>query len=268
MSKLGWKDVSDFSFNTILLFEEIQLSWLPRHRMSKRDFATALKGNPAVGWYIRNKCPRIIPWLDSIVEEIKDEPYPSADELRRAERAIIGGMEDWVLYVTEPETYDQQRFLTWDDEEIRTLTDFRGKIVADIGAGTGRLTFIAAPEAKAVMAVEPVWRNRQFIRDKAATLGHHHVFPIDGLIEKIPLPDDSVDIVMAGHVLGDYPEQEMAELRRVTKHGGMIISYGDRYDLESESHQFMLKNGFQWGRFVEPGYGEVFKYWAIVNKEG
>ncbi len=40
-------------------------------------------------------------------------------------------------------------------------------VVADVGAGSGRLSFLLAKHAKTVYAIEPLSSFRSFIRDKA-----------------------------------------------------------------------------------------------------
>ena len=58
---LNWMDVSDLSFNTVLLLEQVQLSWLPGW-MPEPEMAVALQANPVVAWYMRHKCPSIAGW--------------------------------------------------------------------------------------------------------------------------------------------------------------------------------------------------------------
>jgi hypothetical protein len=62
---VDWIDVSPLSFNTILLLERIQLSWFPGW-VPEGDLALALHANPAVEWYMRQKCPELNPWLDEM----------------------------------------------------------------------------------------------------------------------------------------------------------------------------------------------------------
>ena len=89
---------------------------------------------------------------------------------------------------------------------MTTLVDFTGKVVIDVGAGTGRLALIAAPAAKTIFAVEPVANLRAFLKAKARNQGRKNVFPVDGLITDIPFPEDFADVTMAGHAFEDEPE--------------------------------------------------------------
>lgn len=87
----------------------------------------------------------------------------------------------------------------------------------DVGAGTGKLTFIAASKAEAVYAIEPVSNLRFYIKQKAKEKGLRNVFSVDGLITDIPFSDNFGDISMGGHVFGDdreaaHQEKEILEI--------------------------------------------------------
>jgi hypothetical protein len=45
MRPLEWMDVSQLSFNTLLLVEHVQLSWLPGW-LPERELGIALRANP------------------------------------------------------------------------------------------------------------------------------------------------------------------------------------------------------------------------------
>ena len=60
---LNWIDVTNVSFNTLLLLEREQLSWLPGW-LPEPELATALKAHPAVEWYLRHKNPDLNSWVD------------------------------------------------------------------------------------------------------------------------------------------------------------------------------------------------------------
>ena len=63
---LDWIDVTDLSFNTLLLLEREQLAWLPGW-LPEPELAAALKANPAVEWYLRHKNPDLNPWVDQVM---------------------------------------------------------------------------------------------------------------------------------------------------------------------------------------------------------
>jgi ubiquinone/menaquinone biosynthesis C-methylase UbiE len=145
------------------------------------------------------------------------------------------------------------------------LLNFTGKIVLDIGAGTGKLTLIAAQAgAFCVFAVEPVNNLRVYIKKKARNGDFSNVFVSDGLMTDLPFPDDFIDIAMSGHVFGDYPESEYQEMMRVVKSGGMVILCPGNNDKDNEVHAFLVNKGFRWSKFEEPEEGIKRKYWKLV----
>jgi SAM-dependent methyltransferase len=194
---LNWIDVTNLSFNTLLLLERVQLSWFPGW-VPEDEMAIALRANPTVEWYIRHKCPEIILWLDHIQTRVESIPTPTVERVRQAEINILNSINDLVVYAVDPTIYDALPGLGWDSNELRMLTDFRGKYVIDIGAGTGRLAFVAAESALAVFAVEPVSNLRRYIKQKTRTLNIPNIFPVDGLITDLPFPDGFADITIGG----------------------------------------------------------------------
>lgn len=98
-----------------------------------------------------------------------------------------------------------------DSERLLSMTDFTDKVVLDVGSGTGRLAFAATTKAKMVYTSEPVGRLREFIRDKIKKEGISNIVVIDGTVQAIPYPDNTFDIVMSAHVIGDDYERELAE---------------------------------------------------------
>jgi len=157
---LNWMDVTPLSFNTLLLLERVQLRWLPGWGLPQRTLATALKAHPVVAWYLRHKCPEIALWVEDLLA--METPVVDAAGLREAELVVLRSLEDLLVYAVDPAIYDAQPFLGWDDQELTGLVDFGGKTVLDIGAGTGRLAFVAAAAGAAVVfAVEPVENLRR-----------------------------------------------------------------------------------------------------------
>jgi SAM-dependent methyltransferase len=259
--EVKWIDTSKLSFNNLLLLERIQISWFPGW-LPEKELAIALRANPTVEWFLRNKCPEIRDWLDKVVS--LEIGKLNRTDVQKAEQTILHSLNDLLTYVIDPSIYDAQPFLQWDPSELTSIVDFTGKIVTDIGAGTGKLTFIAAPEAKVVYAVEPVGNLRFYMKQKAREKELSNVFPVDGLITDIPFPDDFADISLGGHVFGDNREAECKEMERVTKPGGMVIYCPGNNDLDNETHQFLIKQGYKWSKLEEPEEGMKRKYWKCI----
>jgi len=261
---LGWMDISDLSFNSLLLLERVQIEWLFLS-VPERALYVALQANPIVKWYFEHKCPEINDKLQSIMENTTYDL--SAAAAREAEVSIMKKIEDWLVYAVDPSIYDSQEFLKWDSCELLSLADYEGKVVLDVGAGTGRLAFTVAGRAKAVYCVEPVGNMREYIKTKAHQNKVTNVYAVDGLITDIPFADDFSEITMAGHVFGDDLEKEYAELMRVTKRKGKIILCPGNSDKDNEIHRFLLARGFDWSRFGEPTDGIKRKYWKEKDSD-
>jgi SAM-dependent methyltransferase len=257
---VNWMDVSQVSINSLLLLEAVQISWFPNW-LPKKELAIVLHANPVIEWYFRNKCLQVNAWVDSVMENGKNSFTTDPGIIRQAEIALLKSVEDLVVYAVDPAVYDAQPFLTWDSNELLSLGDFSEKIVLDIGAGTGRLAFTTAPLAKVVFAVEPVWNLRRYLCQKAKQLGLKNVYAVDGIITNIPFPEEFADIVMGGHVFGDDPQQELNELIRVPRPGGIIILLPGNNDIDNDIHHFLLQQGFEWAVFIEPPSDKMRKYW-------
>ncbi len=248
---VNWIDVTNLSFNTLLLLERVQLSWFPGW-VPEEELTIALSANPTIELYLRHKCPEIIPWLDHIQSSHAPEHPPTQEIIRQAEIKILDTINDLMTYVVDPVIYDNQPFMGWDSIELRGLTDFNGKIVIDIGSGTGRLAFIAAENASAVFAVEPVGKLRRYIQQKARAQNLTNIFPVDGLITELSFTDGFADITMSGHGFGDHPQIEYVEMKRVTKPSGMLILCPGTSLTQTAIHEFLLSQGFSYSQFEDP----------------
>lgn len=262
---LNWTDTSKYDFTDVLLLEEIQLKWMFQHK-DKSQLSVLLRHYPVVKDHIcklskelNQTCNELLSTQN--IEELNEE------EMKSIENQFIDRLEDWLIYAKEPETYDQLSFNKWDDSELLGLTDFSGKRVLDIGPGTGSQTFRMANYAKAIYAVEPVSNLRRYIQEKAHSLKYNNIHVVDGILTKIPFENDFADILVTGHVFGDEPEAEYVEMHRVVKPGGMIILMPGNNDLDNAIHEFLIKKGFSFERFFEPGpdygFGWKRKYWKI-----
>ena len=263
MSPLNWKkDLLDVPVESLLLLEDCHFSWLDES-FHRRAFAMVLRSKPYIAYSIRHKSPGKAAWIDGLLAEFARESLPDEYELRRMEQELIAAMEDWIVYVLEPETYQRQPFLGWDTKELTGITDWTGKRVVDIGSGTGKQAFTVASLCKAVYCVEPVYNLRRFLKQRAQREKVHNLYVTDGLITELPFEDGFADVITSGHVYGDHPAEEVAEMLRVVKPGGMVILIPGNNDVDCPSHQFLVDSGFNWARMHFPTEGFKRKYWKI-----
>lgn len=96
-------------------------------------------------------------------------------------------------------------------------------VVAEVGCGRGRIFERYPPTVGRLVAVEP---DAAF-RVAATAAGSRVSFPVevvDGVGERLPLPDGAVDAVVFSEVLCSVPDQSavLAEARRVLRPGGEL----------------------------------------------
>jgi SAM-dependent methyltransferase len=90
--------------------------------------------------------------------------------------------------------------------------------VLDLGAGTGLLTGVLLAAGREVVAVDPAEAMLAELRARYPQVSAHV-----GDAEAIPLPDGSVDAVVAGQAAHWFdPEPAAVELRRVLRPGGTV----------------------------------------------
>lgn len=91
-----------------------------------------------------------------------------------------------------------------------------GTTVVDLGAGTGKFTSLLVATGAEVIAVEPVDEMRALL-----AAAHPDVQALAGTASAIPLPDDSVDVLVCAQAFHWFAtEAALAEIHRVLKPGG------------------------------------------------
>jgi arsenite methyltransferase len=102
-----------------------------------------------------------------------------------------------------------------------------GQVVLDLGCGAGTDLLIAAqmvgPEGRAIgVDMTPTMLDRA--RESAAEMGLENVELHQSLIETLPLPDHSVDVVISNGVIDLVPDKDavFAEIDRVLRPGGRL----------------------------------------------
>jgi SAM-dependent methyltransferase len=102
-----------------------------------------------------------------------------------------------------------------------------GQVVLDLGSGPGLDSLLAAGRVGATGKVVGVDLCREMVekaRRNALLLGLHNVEFVQAPIEKLPLPDGSVDVVTSNGVLNLCPDKPvvLAEAYRVLRPGGRL----------------------------------------------
>jgi SAM-dependent methyltransferase len=121
-------------------------------------------------------------------------------------------------------------------EAVAWVTGAAPRRVVDLGAGTGKLTRVLLAAGHEVVAVEPDAAMREAF---ASLLPEVEV--LAGSAEALPLPDRSVDAVVAGQAFHWFdPERALPEIARVLTPGG---TFGVLANLRDESVAWVAELG-------------------------
>ena len=124
-----------------------------------------------------------------------------------------------------------ERFTTLVDGETRhahfhryffALQFCRGKDVLDIASGEGYGAALLSAVASRVIGVD---NSAEAIRHANVNYCDRHIFFKLGAAEKLPLPDDSVDVVVSFETLEHLEDQEkfLSEIKRVLRPDGLLV---------------------------------------------
>jgi SAM-dependent methyltransferase len=132
-----------------------------------------------------------------------------------------------LLYRLEPELYD--RLATAERLHPRVVSWLPRNLdrIAEVGAGTGRLTMQLIERARRIVAVEPALPLGRILRRKLAAAEHgDRVRVVRGFFDDLPLPDDVADLVVACSAFTPAPEHGgeagLAEMERVCRPAGCV----------------------------------------------
>jgi len=209
---LSWED--------LLLLETFQIKYLP-DRVPQKEFAILLHAYPVVYRFLISKNPFLAAFFNGIMEENKPEgnDQPVEEQCQEA----LWEIADLIIYNKHPDIFDTQAPVKWEIEEITAITPLEGKVVADVGAGSGRIAFLVAPFAQTVYAVEPLASFRCFMKEKAEESEVRNLFVMDGYLDSIPLPNHTLDVLVTSNAIGWKLEEELREIERVVRPGGRVI---------------------------------------------
>ena len=134
------------------------------------------------------------------------------------------------------QTYDRSR-PTYPVDAVRAALPGDARRVLDLGAGTGKLTGVLLDLGLDVVAVEPDAGMRALLPGRAQ--------PREGSAEAIPLPDASVDAVLAGQAFHWFDAaRALPEMARVLRPGGTV---GLLWNLRDTSVDWVRAVGDLWG---------------------
>jgi SAM-dependent methyltransferase len=204
----------------LLLLESFQIPYLP-DRVPQKEFATLIRKYPYIKDFLVAKDPSITNFLSSLLKDNKE----TTDDQLIAEYCdeAVWEIADLIVYNKLPELYDKVAGFNWAIGEITAKETLAGKVVADVGAGSGMLAFMLATYAQTVYAIEPLNGFRTFIKQKAVKDKFGNVFVIDGFLDSIPFPDNTLDILFTSNAIGWNIEKELQEIERVVKRNGQAI---------------------------------------------
>lgn len=263
----NWINAEDYTMDTLLLFDR----WVIRYIMAENawynsgkrsyttDMAKALSRYP----YVKDFCVKKAPECGNFIKELNaaDIGGTNETESREAEISILHALETFVVYAY-PDVMEQADYIRcWNPQRLYEIAELKDKIVLDVGAGTGRLAFAAAKRAKRVYASEPCDTLREYMRDKIRQDGIKNVRVLDGEAMNLPFEDCTFDVVMSGHVIGDHYDEEIAEMSRVLKDGGLLVCCnGDDGFRREAPDKELVDRGFEFFSHETSEGGIVYNY--------
>ena len=230
----------------LFLLEPHQIACLSQ-RAPRGALAAVLREYPKLVRFFSVRHPPIEPFLSDLLHAA-----PSLEmELAECEDRLLWELADLIVYQRDPAMYDSTTVSAWSRAALREAEPLEDRVVADVGAGTGQVTFAVAPIAETVFAVEPVTALRAYVRDKAARGGLENVFVMDGLLSAVPLPAGTVDVLLTQRAIGWDLASEIAEVERVVRPGGVALHLtGMPFPLDDDPlHQRLLGGGYEQGSY-------------------
>jgi SAM-dependent methyltransferase len=132
-----------------------------------------------------------------------------------------------LLYRLEPELYDRLASAERLHPGVVGWLPCGVNRIAEVGAGTGRLTMELIGRGQHIVAVEPARPLRRILRRKlAAAEGGERVRVVSGFFDQLPLADGFADLVVACSAFTPSPghggETGLAEMERACGPGGCV----------------------------------------------
>ena len=248
----------------LLLLETFQIKYLPK-RVAIKEFATLLASHPLIHRFLLAKYPPIASFLSQI---LKENPIINDQALIEEHcQEALWEIADLIIYNKSPERFDRQAPVKWEIGEISAITSLEGKVVADVGAGSGSIASLQAPHAQTVFALEPLSSFRTFMKEKAVKKDMHNLHVMDGTLDSIPLPDHSLDVLITSNAIGWNLNEELVEIERVIKPGGHAIHLlQSNEELETPFHETLTASPWNYTCLQEGDNNKLkLRYFARIN---
>ena len=156
-----------------------------------------------------------------------------------------------LLYRLEPDLYDRLASAERLHPDVVGWLPRDAERIAEVGAGTGRLTLELVKRTPQVVAVEPAGPLRQILERKLAAAGHgDRARVMHGFFDRLPLPDAFADLVVACSAFTPAPghggEAGLAEMERTCRPGGCVaIIWPNHVD-------WLITRGYRYVSFPGP----------------
>ncbi len=154
--------------------------------------------------------------------------------------------------------------------------DIKDMICADLGCGTGFISLALASKAKLVFSLDCSRNMLKELNSSALNNGYNNIYPIKGLMDDIPLFDNSMDAVFTNMALHhvEKAKQAIKEMYRVLKNGGTLVitdvlEHNGYWAIE-EMHDvwlgFSKQQLIEW--FEEAGFSDIEVYNTGLSCKG
>jgi SAM-dependent methyltransferase len=169
-----------------------------------------------------------------------------------------------LLYRLEPELYDRLASVERLHPGVVGWLPCKVDRIAEVGAGTGRLTMELMARGRQVAAVEPALPLRRILRRKLAVADHgDRVRVVGGFFDQLPLPDDFADLVVACSAFTPSPghggDAGLAEMERVCRPGGCVAIIWPNH------LNWLVARGYRYVSFPGPMSVEFSSYREAVE---
>lgn len=234
---------AEISAGDLLLLEKFQVGYLPG-RVPQKEFAALILSYPHIKEFLELKDPSIASFLDSILEANKN----LIDKVLIAEycEEALWEIADLIVYNKYPGLYDEKAGFDWTIDEIINKEILKGKIIADVGAGSGKLAFLLAKYAETIFAIEPLSAFRTFMKQTASRNEITNLFVSDGFLESIQMPANSLDMLFTSNAIGWNIEKELREIERVVKPNGQAIHIMRTKEITEENPVHEILTSRKW----------------------